>query len=53
MNGAVGANLNDVVLRAIEVYNRYRSPEATAKLVGKKRMASSSSLRGHSARAAA
>lgn len=29
-----GANLNDLVLRAIEVYNRYRSPEATAKLVG-------------------
>jgi hypothetical protein len=28
------ANLNDLVLRAIEVYNRYRSPEATAKLVG-------------------
>jgi hypothetical protein len=26
-------NLKDVVLRAIEVYNRYRSPEATAKLV--------------------
>ena len=37
MNGAVGANLNDVVLRAIEVYNRYRSPEATAKLVGIKK----------------
>lgn len=29
-----GANLNDLVLRAIEVYNKYRSPEATAKLVG-------------------
>jgi hypothetical protein len=28
------ANLNEPVLRAIEVYNRYRSPETTAKLVG-------------------
>ena len=28
------AHLNDLVSRAIEVYNRYRSPEATAKLVG-------------------
>jgi hypothetical protein len=37
MNGAVGAHLNDLVLRAIEVYNRYRSPEATAKLVGIKK----------------
>jgi len=27
------AHLKDLVLRAIEVYNRYRSPEATAKLV--------------------
>jgi len=34
MKGVVGAHLNDLVLRAIEVYNRYRSPEATAKLVG-------------------
>ena len=33
MKGIVGAHLNDLVLRAIEVYNRYRSPEATAKLV--------------------
>ena len=37
MNGAVGAHLNDLILRAIEVYNRYRSPEATAKLVGIKK----------------
>jgi hypothetical protein len=37
MNGAVDAHLNDLVLRAIEVYNRYRSPEATAKLVGIKK----------------
>jgi hypothetical protein len=37
MNGAVDANLNNLVLRAIEVYNRYRSPEATAKLVGIKK----------------
>ena len=29
-----GANLNVLVLRTIEVFNRYRSPEATAKLVG-------------------
>jgi hypothetical protein len=28
-----GTNLKDAVLRAIEVYNMYRSPEATAKLV--------------------
>jgi len=28
-----GSNLKDAVLRAIEVYNMYRSPEATAKLV--------------------
>jgi len=34
MKGISGAHLNDLVLRAIEVYNRYRSPEATAKLVG-------------------
>ena len=34
MKSVVGAHLNDLVLRAIEVYNRYRSPEATAKLVG-------------------
>ena len=27
------AHLKDLVLRAIEVYNKYRSPEATAKLV--------------------
>jgi hypothetical protein len=33
MNGRLGTNLNDAVLRAIEVYNRYRSPEATAKIV--------------------
>ena len=37
MNGAVGAHLNDLILRAIEVYNKYRSPEATAKLVGIKK----------------
>jgi hypothetical protein len=29
----MGTNLNELVLKAIEVYNRYRSPEATAKLV--------------------
>ena len=34
MNDVVDAHLNDSVLKAIEVYNRYRSPEATAKLVG-------------------
>ena len=34
MKGITGAHLNDLVSRAIEVYNRYRSPEATAKLVG-------------------
>jgi len=34
MKGRAGARLNDLVLRAIEVYNRYRSPEAIAKLVG-------------------
>nr|AHM02028.1 hypothetical protein DKAM_0430 [uncultured miscellaneous Crenarchaeota group] len=33
MEGVTGTNLNELVLRAIEVYNRYRSPEATAKLV--------------------
>jgi hypothetical protein len=33
MNGTVGTNFKDAVLRAIEVYNMYRSPEATAKLV--------------------
>lgn len=33
MKGISGAHLNDLVSRAIEVYNRYRSPEATAKLV--------------------
>lgn len=34
MKGITGAHLNDLVLKAIEVFNRYRSPEATAKLVG-------------------
>ena len=34
MKDISGAHLNDLVSRAIEVYNRYRSPEATAKLVG-------------------
>jgi hypothetical protein len=34
MKGIAGARLDDLVLRAIEVFNRYRSPEATAKLVG-------------------
>lgn len=34
MRGIAGAHLNDLVLRTIEVFNRYRSPEATAKLVG-------------------
>jgi hypothetical protein len=29
----MGTNLKELVLRAIEVYNHYRSPEATAKLV--------------------
>ena len=33
MKDIAGARLNDLVSRAIEVYNRYRSPEATAKLV--------------------
>ncbi|UCC59095.1 MAG: hypothetical protein JSW14_04160 [Candidatus Bathyarchaeum sp.] len=33
MEGVRGNDLNELVLRAIEVYNRYRSPEATAKLV--------------------
>ena len=37
MNGVVDAHLNDLVLRAIEVYNRYRSPEVTAKIVGIKK----------------
>jgi hypothetical protein len=37
MKDIVDANLNDLVLRAIAVYNRYRSPEATAKLVGIKK----------------
>jgi len=34
MEGVTSSNLNELVLRAIEVYNRYRSPGATAKLVG-------------------
>ena len=34
MKGIAATHLNDLVLRTIEVYNRYRSPEATAKLVG-------------------
>lgn len=34
MEGVTGTNLNQFVLRAVEIYNRYRSPEATAKLVG-------------------
>lgn len=34
MDDVTGVRLNELVLRAVEVYNRYRSPEATAKLVG-------------------
>jgi hypothetical protein len=34
MKGTAGAHADDLVLIAIEIYNRYRSPEATAKLVG-------------------
>jgi hypothetical protein len=34
MNGIEGTHLDYLVLRAVEVYNRYRSPESTAKLVG-------------------
>jgi hypothetical protein len=34
MKDNAGAQLAGLVSRAIEVYNRYRSPEATAKLVG-------------------
>ena len=37
MTDVVETHLKDLVLRAIEVYNRYRSPEATAKLVGIKK----------------
>jgi hypothetical protein len=33
MKSVVNSELNKLVLRAIEVYNRYRSPEATAKLL--------------------
>ena len=33
VKGTAGAHLDDLVSKAIEVYNRYRSPEATAKLV--------------------
>jgi hypothetical protein len=34
MEDVTGTDLNKLVLRAVEVFNRYRSPEATAKLVG-------------------
>jgi len=37
MDDVVDARLNDLVLRAIDVYNRYRSAEATAKLIGIKK----------------
>jgi len=30
----MGTNLNKLVLKAIEIYNCHRSPEATAKLIG-------------------
>lgn len=33
MGDASSTNLKNAVLRTIEVYNKYRSPEATAKLV--------------------
>ena len=33
MEGVMGTNLNEIVLKAVEVFNRYRSPEATARLV--------------------
>jgi hypothetical protein len=33
MKGENSTNLNELVLKTIKIYNRYRSPEATAKLV--------------------
>ncbi len=33
MRSIEGTDLNKLVLRAVEVYNRYRSPEAVAKLI--------------------
>ena len=33
MKSVAGSELVDLILRAVEVYNRYRSPEATAKLL--------------------
>jgi hypothetical protein len=33
MKRVVSSELVDLILRAVEVYNRYRSPEATAKLL--------------------
>ncbi len=36
MTEMYSAQLKDLILRAIEVYNRFRSPEAIAKLVGVK-----------------
>jgi hypothetical protein len=36
MTEMYSAQLKEIVLRAIKVYNRFRSPEATAKLVGVK-----------------
>jgi len=34
MKDILDTHLNDLLSRAIKVYNRYRSPEATAKLIG-------------------
>ena len=36
MTEMYSAQLKDLILRAIEIYNRFRSPEAIAKLVGVK-----------------
>jgi hypothetical protein len=33
MTEKVDANLKEIVLKTIEAYNKYRSPEATAKLI--------------------
>lgn len=33
MKKALGPELSKLILRTVEVYNRYRSPEATAKLL--------------------
>jgi hypothetical protein len=47
MKDVVDAHLNDLVSRTIKIYNKYRSPEATAKLFGIKKDSFIIEFKGH------